>query len=108
MEDSIELTEFLEHLNYCLSLKFKEKWRHRFSTHFIEIFQEKVLKSLDTQRPLKKSSLITTYTRKYKYSVSEVENFFRLINVEDYYPIVYEDKKYLEMRKLFSVSSINY
>ena len=105
MEDSIELTEFLEHLNYCLSLKFKEKWRHRFSTHFIDIFQEKVLKTLESQRPLKKSTLITTYTRKHKYSISEVEQFFCLIAIEDYYPIIFEDKKYLEMKKTFSVSS---
>ena len=99
MEDSLLLTEFLEHLNYCLSLKFKEKWRYRFSTHFIEIFQEKMLKSLETQRPLKKSSLVTTYTRKHKYSVNEVETFFRLISIEDYYPLVYEDKKYLAMKR---------
>ena len=99
MEDSLLLTEFLEHLNYCLSLKFKEQWRYRFSTHFIEIFQEKMLKSLETQRPLKKSSLVTTYTRKYKYSIEEVEEFFRLISIEDYYPLVYEDKKYLAMKR---------
>ena len=100
MDDSIELTEFLEHLDYCLSLKFKEKWRYRFSTHFIEIFQEKVLKTL------KKSTLITTYTRKHKYSVNEVEQFFSLISIEDYYPIIFEDKKYIEMKKTFTVSSL--
>ena len=106
MDDSIELTEFLEHLDYCLSLKFKEKWRYRFSTHFIEIFQEKVLKTLESQRPLKKSTLITTYTRKHKYSVNEVEQFFNLISIEDYYPIIFEDKKYIEMKKTFTVSSL--
>tara|TARA_R110000824_G_scaffold61487_18_gene163577 strand:+ start:590 stop:895 length:306 start_codon:yes stop_codon:yes gene_type:complete len=99
MEDSLLLTEFLEHVNYCLSLKFKEKWRYRFSTHFVEIFQEKMLKSLETQRPLKKSSLVSTYTRKYKYSTTEVEAFFRLIHIEDYYPLIYEDKKYIQMKK---------
>ena len=99
MDDSIAFNEFFEQINYCLSLKFKEKWRHRFSTHFLEIFQNKVLNALKTQRPLKKSSLYSTYTKKFKYSTSEVENFFKLVSIEDYYPLVYEDRKYLEMKK---------
>ena len=99
MEDSLILSEFLEQINYSLSLKFKEKWRYRFSTHFIEVFQEKVLKSLSTQRPLKKSTLVTAYTKNYKYNIAEVQEFFSLIHIEDYYPLVYEDKKYMEMKR---------
>ena len=99
MDDSLVLTEFLEHVNYCLSLKFKEKWRYRFSTVFIEVFQDKVLNSLRTQRPLKKSSLITTYIKKHKYSYQEVQEFFKLINIEDYYPLIYEDKKCKELKQ---------
>ena len=102
MEDSLVLNEFLEQINYCLSLKFKEKWRYRFSNHFIEIFQNKVLGSLTTQRPLKKSSLVTAYIKKHKYNIVEVEDFFRLISIEDYYPLIYEDKKYLEMKRTTS------
>ena len=101
MDDSLLLSEFLEHINYSLSLKFKEKWRYRFSTTFIEVFQEKVLNSLSTQRPLKKSSLVTTYTKKHKYSIIEVEEFFSLICIEDY-PLVYEDRKYLQMKQTAS------
>ena len=99
MEDLIRLSEFMEQINYCLSLKFKETWRYRFSTHFIEIFQEKVLKSLETQRPLKLSTLVSAYTKKHKYSIKEVRNFFDLVSIEDYYPLVYEDPKYFAMKK---------
>ena len=99
MDDSIRLSEFMEQVNYCLSLKFKETWRYRFSTHFIEIFQEKVLKSLETQRPLKLSTLVSAYTKKHKYSIKEVRNFFDLVSIEDYYPLVYEDPKYFAMKK---------
>ena len=102
MDDSVQLSEFMEQINYCLSLKFKEKWRYRFSTHFIEIFQEKVLKALETQRPLKISTLVSAYTKKHKYSIVEVRNFFDLVSIEEYYPLVYEDPKYFEMRKSFS------
>ena len=90
----------MEQVNYCLSLKFKEKWRYRFSTHFIEIFQEKVLKSLKTQKPLKLSTLVSAYTKKHKYSMKEVCNFFELVSIEDYYPLVYEDTKYFAMKKV--------
>ena len=99
MDDTIRLSEFMEQVNYCLSLKFKETWRYRFSTHFIEIFQEKVLKSLKTQRPLKLSTLVSAYTKKHKYSIKEVRNFFDLVSIEDYYPLVYEDPKYFAMKK---------
>tara|TARA_Y100000004_G_scaffold39107_1_gene42042 strand:- start:3 stop:311 length:309 start_codon:yes stop_codon:yes gene_type:complete len=102
MDDSVQLSEFMEQINYCLSLKFKEKWRYRFSTHFIEIFQEKVLKALETQRPLKISTLVSAYTKKHKYSIVEVRNFFELVSIEEYYPLVYEDPKYFEMKKSFS------
>ena len=102
MDDSVQLSEFMEQINYCLSLKFKEKWRYRFSTHFIEIFQEKVLKALETQRPLKLSTLVSAYTKKHKYSIVEVRNFFDLVCIEEYYPLVFEDPKYFEMKKSFS------
>jgi len=99
MDDSLRLSEFMEQVNYCLSLKFKETWRYRFSTHFIEIFQEKVLKSLETQRPLKLSTLVSAYTKKHKYSIKEVRNFFELVSIEDYYPLIYEDPKYFVMKE---------
>jgi len=93
------LSEFMEQVNYCLSLRFKEKWRHRFSSPFIEIFQEKVLKSLQTQRPLKLSTLVSVYTKKHKYNIQEVRAFFDLIAIEEYYPLIYEDEKYRVIRK---------
>tara|TARA_R100000458_G_C8190945_1_gene184672 strand:+ start:338 stop:655 length:318 start_codon:yes stop_codon:yes gene_type:complete len=99
MEDSIILSEFLEQINYSLSLQFKEKWRHRFSNHFISIFQDKVLNSLQTQRPLKMSSLISVYVKKNKYNIVEVREFFNIISIEEYYPLIYEDKKYMEMKR---------
>tara|TARA_R110000765_G_scaffold111503_1_gene203272 strand:- start:504 stop:782 length:279 start_codon:yes stop_codon:yes gene_type:complete len=87
--DSIEIKEFLEQVNYALSLEFKEKWRHRFSTHFVSIFQERVLKALKDEKPVKKSSLISLYTKKHKYNISEVMCFFEEIDINLYRPIVY-------------------
>jgi len=87
--DSIEIKEFLEQVNYALSLEFKEKWRHRFSANFIEIFQERLLKALREEKPIKRDSLTSLYTKKHKYSISEVLCFFEEIDITLYNPIVY-------------------
>ena len=87
--DSIEIKEFLEQVNYALSLKFKEKWRHRFSDHFISIFQDRLLKSFREEKPVKKESLISLYTKKHKYNISEVLCFFEEIDIAIYRPMIY-------------------
>ena len=87
--DSIEIKEFLEQLDFALSLEFKEKWRHRFSSHFISIFQTRLLKALKEEKPVKKDSLISLYTKKHKYNISEVLRFFEEIDIALYNPIVY-------------------
>ena len=60
-ESEVEIHEFLEQVDYALSSKFTEKWRHRFSPHFISIFQEYLLKAMqkntDTQNVKLMSSL---------------------------------------------------
>ena len=87
--DSIEIKEFLEQVDYALSLEFKDKWRHRFSDHFIAIFQDRLLKSLKEEKPVKKDSLISLYTKKHKYNISEVMCFFDVIDISLYNPIIY-------------------
>ena len=87
--DSIEIKEFLEQVNYALSLEFKEKWRHRFSDHFISIFQDRILKALKEEKPVKRDSMISLYTKKHKYNISEVLFFFEEIEISIYRPIIY-------------------
>tara|TARA_R110002167_G_scaffold122779_6_gene301421 strand:+ start:675 stop:953 length:279 start_codon:yes stop_codon:yes gene_type:complete len=87
--DSIEIKEFLEQVDYALSLEFKEKWRHRFSDHFISIFQDRLLKSFREEKPVKKESLISLYTKKHKYNISEVLCFFEEIDIAIYRPMIY-------------------
>ena len=91
MDTNTEILEFLDQIEYCLSLRFKEKWRHRFSSHFISIFQDKIIVAMKNQKPVKRSSLISTYTKKYKYNPEVVEDFLSAIDIESYYPIVYDD-----------------
>jgi hypothetical protein len=91
-----ELYEFLEQVNYALSLEFKDKWRHRFSENFITLFQDKVLTAFQTQKPVKISSLISFYVKKHKYSYEVVQDFFRCIDITLYSPLIYKERKTLK------------
>ena len=91
-EDNMEMSEFLEQINFALSMEFKSKWRHRFSDHFIDIFQVRVLKALKDRKPLKRSTLVTLFTKKHKYGTREVSEFFSLIDISLYHPFIYNDR----------------
>jgi hypothetical protein len=93
LDYNIELLEFFDQLDFCLSLRFKDKWRHRYSEHFINIFQERVLKAVESQKPLKKSTLVIAYTKKHKYDIDIVNDFFDVIDLSLYYPVIYDDRK---------------
>jgi len=91
LDDQIELEEFLEQVNYALSLEFKEKWRHRYSESFINIFQGLIIDAFQNQKPVKLSVLENQYTKKYGYDVVQVKDFLKAIDISLYYPIVYRD-----------------
>ena len=99
MDTNIEIYEFMDQISYCLSLEFKDKWRHKFSPKFIKIFQDKVLKAYETRKPLKRSSLISTYTKKYKYDIKVINDFFECIDINLYYPLVYDDSYAIRKKK---------
>jgi len=92
VDDKVELYEFLEQINYALSLEFREKWRHKFSETFINLFQERIIKSLRTQKPIKLSSLKSLYVKKHKYDIALVDEFLSNIDITLYYPLIYRDK----------------
>jgi len=98
------MMEFMDQINHCLSLRFKEKWRHKYSANFISLFQERVLKALDTQKPLKKSTLYTLYTKKHKYNPDVVFDFFKEIDISLYYPVIFDDDKFFLIRKEYRKS----
>ena len=97
---SILVHEFLDQVNYACSSEFKEKWRYKYSTTFINVFQEYLIKAMADQKPVKKSTLISAYTKRYKYSIETVNGFFRDIDLGLYYPIVFEDKRAIRQREM--------
>jgi hypothetical protein len=89
MEYNVEIFEFIDQVNFALSLEFKNKYRHRFSTHFIELFQEKLLKAFEYRKPIKSKDLVKFFTQTHKYSSNVVEDFFEAIDVSLYCPLIY-------------------
>ncbi len=90
MNENIDenIVDFIDLINYTLSTKFEEKWRHRFSSAFIKIFQLKILESMDNQKPIKRTTLYTYLTKRCKYSTEQVDNFFKAIEIEIYDPLI--------------------
>ena len=90
MDDTTELREIFEQVDFCLSLRFKEKYRHKYGSHFIQLFQEKIMASLKSGKPLTRKLLIETFTKKHSYNQSLLEEFFEDIDLHLYYPIILE------------------
>jgi hypothetical protein len=82
------IVDFLDLINYTLSSKFEERWRHRFSSSFIKLFQLKILESMDSQKPIKKATLYTYLTKRCKYSPDQVDNFFEAVEIDLYNPLI--------------------
>tara|TARA_R110000824_G_scaffold351039_3_gene537932 strand:- start:426 stop:710 length:285 start_codon:yes stop_codon:yes gene_type:complete len=88
-----EISEFLEQIDYALSFEFRDKWKHRFSTSFVSIFQQKLISALKRQKPFKLTQLTATYMNKYGYKREFVEDFYKCINVRLYRPLVIDDRR---------------
>lgn len=82
------IVDFLDLINFTLSPKFEEKWKHRFSSSFVKLFQLKILESMDNQKPIKKATLYTYLTKRCKYSPDQVDNFFEAIDIDIYDPLI--------------------
>jgi hypothetical protein len=92
----IDIIDTLDLINYTLSNKFVETWRFKYSEKFIKIFQLKLLEALSNQKPIKTKTLYLHLNKKGKYSKEQILNFFKSINLEIYYPIIYDEKKFLK------------
>lgn len=85
----ISLIEFYDLLEYTLSFKFRDKWKHLYSEKLIKLFQLKILQSFKNSKPIKKSSLQNYLVTKGKYSKEVIEDFFEMIDIELYKPFIF-------------------
>lgn len=84
----IKILEFYDLIEYTLSFKFKENWKHLFSERLVKLFQLKVLQAMKNQKPLKKSSLTNYLTNKGRYKKEIIEDFYEAIDIELYSPFI--------------------
>lgn len=82
------IIDFIDLINFTLSNKFADKWRHKFSPAFIKLFQFKVLKCMEERKTIKKSTMFTYFTKRCKYSPDQVNTFFKDIDVDIYHPLI--------------------
>tara|TARA_R100001594_G_C3911102_1_gene233286 strand:+ start:214 stop:522 length:309 start_codon:yes stop_codon:yes gene_type:complete len=82
------LFEFTELLDFTLSNEFINKWKDKYSTKFLKLFQARLIKCLSDRRCLKMSTLYTFLTSKCNYSRDQVLNFFESIDIEAYSPVI--------------------
>lgn len=88
INESIEIIEFIDLLNFTFSDSFVEKWRYKYSVAFVKKFQYKVLLSIQSKKPIKLKSLKQYLIKKCKYSIEQVEDFLEDIEITLYYPLV--------------------
>lgn len=89
----IDLIDTIDLINYTLSDKFIDNWKHKYSEKFIKLFQLKLLECFNESKPIKIDTLYTYFTKNNKYSGEQVSNFFKSIDIKLYSPIIYGKSK---------------
>lgn len=84
----IEIHDTLELITFTLSQEFKEKWKFKYSSSFVEAFQKKFLAAIEARKPIKKTALTRFLVDKCGYSEEQVRNFYESINLEIYSPLI--------------------
>lgn len=84
----IDLLEFYDLMEYTLSFKFRDKWKHLFSERMIKLFQLKLLQNFKARKVLKKNVLVNYLTSKGRYRKDIVEDFLEMIDLELYRPFI--------------------
>jgi hypothetical protein len=87
-DNSNELIDLIDLVNFTLHNDFIEKWKYKYSEKFLSAFQYKLLDSLSKRKPLTILSLKNFFMKKLKYSEDQIDNFFESIEIELYTPIL--------------------
>jgi hypothetical protein len=83
-----ELIDLIDLIDYTLSDKFIQSWRYKYSEKFIRQFQLKLLSTLKDNKPIKIKTLTYFLRKNNKYSIEQIINFYKSININLYSPII--------------------
>ena len=87
-DNTNDLIDLIDLLNFTLHEDFLNKWRHKYSEKFITSFQMRLLKALSDRKPIKKESLTNFFKKKLKYSEEQISNFYESIDISLYHPLI--------------------
>ena len=83
-----DLVEIIDLLNFTFSSDFIDKWSFKYGKRLPSLFQIKLLKSLDTRKPLKMKIVHKFLTIDSGFNKEVVESFLEDIDYEIYRPII--------------------
>jgi hypothetical protein len=83
-----DLSDMMELLDFTLSSRFVQTWRHKYPEHLIKLFQSKLLETIKLRKPIKVNSLVLSLKKNNKYSDSHIWDFFKSIQISLYSPII--------------------
>tara|TARA_R100001509_G_scaffold114667_1_gene69732 strand:- start:482 stop:781 length:300 start_codon:yes stop_codon:yes gene_type:complete len=83
-----DLVEIIDLLNFTFSSDFTDKWSFKYGKRLPSLFQIKLLKSLDSRKPLKMKVVHKFLTTDSGFNKEVVESFLEDIDYEIYRPII--------------------
>ena len=83
-----DLVEIIDLLNFTFSSEFIDKWSFKYGKRLPSLFQIKLLKSLDSRKPLKMKLIQKFLTVDSGFSKEVVDSFLIDIDYEIYRPII--------------------
>ena len=83
-----DLVEIIDLLNFTFSSDFTDKWSFKYGKRLPSLFQIKLLKSLDSRKPLKMKLVHKFLTTDSGFNKEVVESFLEDIDYEIYRPII--------------------
>jgi hypothetical protein len=83
-----DLVEIIDLLNFTFSSDFVDKWSFKYGKRLPSLFQIKLLKSLDSRKPLKIKVIHKFLIVDSGFNKEVVESFLEDIDYEIYSPII--------------------
>ena len=83
-----ELFETFDLLKFTTSKDFIDKWSYKYGKRMTRLFQIRILKSLESRKPLRMQTLHKFLSTDSGFNTEVVENFLEDIDFEIYYPII--------------------
>lgn len=83
-----DLVEIIDLLNFTFSSDFIDKWSYKYGKRLPSLYQLRLLKSLDTRKPLKINTIFKFLVVDSGFNEQVVVGFLEDIDYEIYFPII--------------------